>query len=242
MAWGEGQTLAARWQQGCEAAAEVHPGWRLGGSYSGFTKALTRTSIDLIPALVRRLQAATKALAGCHWKVGGWAAFAVDGTRIEAPHTARNEEELGCAGRKKTAPQVFLTTAWHIGTGLPWSFRVGPGTDSERAHFRRMIAELPARSMIVADAGFAGYVLFLRPLLVRHSFLIRVGGNITLLKGLGYHHEERDGPVYLWPVGHRRCRPLVLRLVELTEGSQAVCLLTNVLDPGQLGDEEAAAL
>ena len=36
------------------------------------------------------------------------AAFAVDGTRIETPHTAQNEDGLGCAGRDKTAPQVFL--------------------------------------------------------------------------------------------------------------------------------------
>jgi Transposase DDE domain len=242
MAWGEGQTLGARWDQAGEVATKLHPRWRLGESYSGYTQALTRLSVHLIPALVKRLQVAMKAVAGRYWKSGLWVAFAVDGTRIEAPHTAQNEEGLGCAGRAKTAPQVFLTTVWHLGTGLPWTFRVGPGTDSERNHFRRMIGELPERSMIVADAGFAGYALFLRLLLANHSFLIRVGRNITLLKNLGYYHEERDGLVYLWPRAHRRCRPLVLRLIELTLGSQTVCLLTNVLDENQLGDEEAAAL
>ena len=64
----------------------------------------------------------------------------------------------------------------------------------------------------------------------RH-FLLRVGGNITLLKGLGYYHEERDGLVYLWPRKHRRCRPLVLRLIVLRQGKQDVYLLTDVLDP-----------
>jgi hypothetical protein len=203
---------------------------------------LVRLSPHLIPALIKRLQVAMKAVAGIYWKSGHWVAFAVDGTRIETPHTAQNEVGLGCAGRDKTAPQVFLTTVWHFGTGLPWDFRVGPGTDSERTHFRRMIAGLPAHSMIVADAGFAGYALFMRLLRAGHSFLIRVGRNITLLKDLGYYHEERDGLVYLWPRAHRRCRPLVLRLIELTVGSQTVCLLTNVLDPNQLSDEDAAAL
>ena len=242
MAWDEGQTLGARWDHACQAVTKIHPHWRLGDSYSGFSQALIQHSPALIPALVKRLQAAMKAVAGSYWKTGLWVAFAVDGTRIETPHTVQNEDGLGCAGRAKTAPQVFLTTVWHLGTGLPWSFRVGPGTDSERTHFRRMIPELPERSMIVADAGFAGYALFLRLLLARHSFLIRVGRNITLLKDLGYYHEERDGLVYLWPHAHRKCRPLILRLIKLTMGSQTVCLLTNVLDETQLSDEEAAAL
>lgn len=242
MAWDEGQTLTTRWDHAREAVTELHPHWSLGESYSGFTRALIRLSTGLIPALVKRLQVAMKAVAGRHWRSGHRVAFAVDGTRIEAPHTARNEDGLGCAGRDKTAPQVFLTTAWHLGTGLPWSFRIGPGTDSERAHFRRMIGELPGRSMIVADAGFAGSALFMRLLLARHSLLVRVGRNITLLKDLGYYHEERDGLVYLWPGAHRHCRPLVLRLIELAMGSQTVCLLTDVLDPGQLSDDEAAAL
>ena len=95
---------------------------------------------------------------------------------------------------------------------------------------------------MVADAGFVGYGLCLR--LLRHGrhFLLRVGGNITLLTDLGYYHEERDGLVYLWPQKHRRCRPLVLRLIVLRHGKQDVYLLTDVLDPAQLTDEEAATL
>jgi len=48
--------------------------------------------------------------------------------------------------------------------------------------------------------------------------------------------------VYLWPQKHRRCRPLVLRLIVLREGRQEVFLLTDVLDPARLTDEEAAML
>jgi hypothetical protein len=241
MAWDEGQTLDARWRHAREAAGAIHPHWRRGGSYSGFTRALTRLAA-LAPALAARLRERVREVAGGHWTCGGWAAFAVDGTRIEAPHTAANEGGLGCAGRAKTAPQVFLTTLWHLGTGLPWAYRAGPGTDSERRHMSRMAAELPPRSMLVADAGFPGYPLCRRLILGGHSFVIRVGGNITLIEGLGYHRRERDGLVYLWPARHRRWPPLVLRLIRLTAGPQAVSLLTNVLDPRQLGDAEAASL
>lgn len=129
-----------------------------------------------------------------------------------------------------------------MGLGLPWDYRVGPGTASERTHLKQMVPDLPAEALVVADAGFVGYALCQR--LLRHGrhFLLRVGGNITLLKDLGYYHEERDGLVYLWPQGHRRCRPLVLRLIVLPHGKQDVSLLTDVLDPAQLTDEEAATL
>ena len=105
-----------------------------------------------------------------------------------------------------------------------------------------MVPDLPAEALVVADAGFVRYALCLR--LLRHGrhFRLRVGGNITLLKGLGSYHEERDGRVYLGPQKHRRCRPLVLRLIVLPHGQQDVSLLTDVLDPAQLTDEEAATL
>jgi hypothetical protein len=242
MSWDEGQTLTARWQHACEALGELHPHWTLGDSYTGFTGALTRTATDLAAALVKRLRLQMKGVLGEYWMCGRWIAFAADGTRIEAPHTAGNERGLGCAGRDKTAPQVSLTTLWHMRAGLPWSFRVGPGTTSERVHLGRMVADLPPRSLVVADAGFAGYGLCRRLILRGHSFLLRVGGNITLLKDLGYSHEEREGLVYLWPIKHQRWRPLVLRLIRLRMGSQEVYLLTNVLDPGQLGEEEASSI
>lgn len=243
MAWDEGQTLDARFEHARRATRDLHPHWRLGASYCGFTKALVRTSPTLTEALKRRFRRRMRAMAGARWRRGRWLAFAADGTRIEAPHTAANEAGLGCAGRDKTAPQVFLTALWHMGTGLPWDYRVGPGTDSERTHLKRMIADLPDRSLVVADAGFVGYALCRR--LLRHGrhFLLRVGGNITLLRGLGYYyHEERDGLVYLWPKKHRRRRPLVLRLIVLRRGRQDVYLLTDVLDPARLTDAEATLL
>ncbi len=101
---------------------------------------------------------------------------------------------------------------------------------------------MPADALVVADAGFVGYVLCRRLLRHRRHFLLRVGSNITLLKDLGYYHEERDGLVYLWPQKHRSCRPLVLRLIVLRHGVQDVYLLTDVLDLTELTDAEAATL
>jgi hypothetical protein len=181
-------------------------------------------------------------LAPAHWTRCGWCAVAVDGSRIEAPHTAANEQGLGCAGRDKTAPQVFLTTLWHMGLGLPWDFRTGPGTASEQRHLEQMLPGLPAGALLVADANFVGYELCSRILQAGHSFLLRVGSNRELLTKLGYYAEERQGLVYLWPKKFRDQPPLVLRLVKLPRDKKTMYLVTNVLDPAQLSDREASTL
>jgi hypothetical protein len=242
MAWDEGQILATRFEHACQAAHDLHRHWKLGTSYSGFTAALVPWTMPLTEAIKRRFQRQMRRVAGAFWRRGRWTAVAADGTRIETPHTEANEVGLGCAGKDKTTPQVFLTVLWHMGLGLPWDYRVGPGTASERTHLKQMVPALPPEALVVADAGFIGYGLGLRLLHHGKHFLLRVGGNITLLKDLGYYHEERDGLVYLWPQKHRRCRPLVLRLIVLRHGKQDVSLLTDVLDPAQLTDAEAATL
>lgn len=245
MSWDEGQTLGARWDHACAAARQLHPHWHLGQSYSGFTQALVRETPRLPDALRRRFRHAMRALPGHAWRCGGWVALAVDGSRQEAPHTAANEAGLGCAGRDKTAPQVFITTVWHVGLGLPWDFRVGPGTDSERTHALDMVDDLPPRALLIADAGFAGYALCRELVCGGRSFLLRVGGNIRLLQALGYYRRERGDVVYLWPNKRQpggRDKPLVLRLIRLRQGRQTLYLVTDVLDRRQLTKAEARRL
>jgi hypothetical protein len=242
MAWDEGQTLEARWEHAREVAGGLHAHWALGRSYSGFAAALVRESPRLVSGIKAKFRKAMLAMGDRHQTRCGWRAFAADGSRVEAPLTVANENGLGCAGREKSGPQVFMTTLWHMGLGLPWDFRVGPGTDSERRHLEQMLGDLPRNSLIVADAGFVGYELCQRVLDARHSFLLRVGGNIRLLTDLGWEHEERDGLVYLWPLAHRNLSPLVLRLIVLRRGKQEIYLLTNVRDPKRLSEEDAGVL
>lgn len=243
MAWDEGQTLTTRWDHACTAVKELHPHWKLGNSYTGFTEALVRETPRLTEAIKPKFRTAMKTMAGHAWKTCGWVAFAVDGSRQEAPHTAANEAELGCAGRDKTAPQVFLTTMWHLGLGLPWDYRIGPGTDSERNHAWDMVDDLPPQALLVADAGFVGYELCRKLVCGRRSFLLRVGGNIRLIEKLGYYQREKNGIVYLWPKDRKKGeKPLVLRLIRLRQGKQTVHLLTNILDARQLTNTQARAL
>ena len=241
MCWDDGQNLTDRWEHVCSAMKQAKRHWKLGTSYSGFANALVEQGPKVAAAIKSHFQQVMQQQLCSHWKRNNWLAFAVDGTRLEAPHTVVNEQGLACAGREKTAPQLFLTTVWHLGTGLPWDDRLGPGTDSERTHMKQMVSSLPENSLLITDAGFTGYELCSQLLRGEHSFIMRVGGNVHLLTELGYYYEEREGLVYLWPFQFRfhNGRPLVLRLIHLPGRKQDVSLLTNILDEEQLSDSQA---
>jgi hypothetical protein len=213
---------------------------RPGKTHRGFVAALLRSGLlAWVQAALRR---AVRRMAGAYWEREGLLAFAVDGSRVDCPRTAANEQALGCAGRKGTGPQFWLTTLWHMGTGLPWAWQIGPSRDAERTHLRGMLDLLPPAALLVADAGFTGYDLFREILASGRSFLVRVGSNVSLLRELGYAEVESDGTVYLWPQARRKaCPPIVLRLIVLQRKGKTMYLLTN-LSATDLPLAQAAAL
>jgi hypothetical protein len=139
--------------------------------------------------------------------------------------------------KKANSPQMWLTLFWHVGTGLPWAWRTGPSGSSERQHLQEMLAELPENTLITADAGFMGYEFWRAVMEAGHSFVIRAGANVRLLKKLGYAREY-DQTIYLWPdaAAKKQMPPLVLRAVWVHDGKQPMCLVTNVLSKTRLSD------
>jgi hypothetical protein len=191
------------------------------------------------------------------YRVAGYLVFGVDGTRIEVPRTAANQEALGVdlartrrQGRRRLvdqkkadSPSIWLTTLWHVGAGLPWAWQRGTSTSSERDHLRQLLAWLPERSLLTADAGFTGYEFWKDLLAARHDFLIRVGRNVRLLRRLGVFRESA-GRVYLWPetAALRHQPPLVLRLVVAHGGRHPIYLVTSVLSGRALSDRQLIEL
>lgn len=158
---------------------------------------------------------------------------------------ARSAKQKRRSAKSKTAkqpsgPQMWLTVLWHVGLGLPWAWESGPGSSSEREHMLKMLGVLPKNSMIVGDPGFVGYEYWNATIDAEHSFLIRVGSNVRLLKRLGYAREYGNR-VYLWPDKARKKEqlPLVLRLIELHTGKHPMYLVTNVLNTKRLNDRQA---
>lgn len=242
LAFSAEQTLTERFQATRELLHRLFPRWRLGRTYTGFTEAAARFAEPLLPAVARHLRQQLRAAAGPHWTRQGWCAFAADGSRVECPRTAANEATLGCAGKARTAPQLYVTTLWHMGTGLLWDYRTGPGTASERRHLEAMLPDLPADALVVADAGFTGYEFYQRFQEGGHAFLLRVGANVQLLQRLGYAVREGPDTVYLWPEKQSQQAPLVLRLIVVPTTKQPIYLLTNVLDAAALPAASAAVL
>ena len=105
---------------------------RPGKSVQGFNTAWAGQSAGLLERIIPALRRAVIDLAGPHWRSEGFVLIGVDGSRFECPMTRANEDEFGTAGKDKTGPQQFLTTAFHAGTGLVWDWRRGDARASER--------------------------------------------------------------------------------------------------------------
>jgi hypothetical protein len=218
---------------------------RPGKSFAGFMAALARRSPRLVALVGGTLREKMPASLAGHWRVGRFAAFGFDGTKIDCPRTRANEKHFKIGGHHKSGPQMLLGMLFHLPTGLIWSWRRGDACTPERTLLRDLLDDLPAAALLVADAGLTGYDLLTTILGAGHSFLIRAGANVTLLQKLGYHVEERRGIVYLWS---RRAQedglpPLTLRRIVLVDGrNRRMCLLTNVLEPRELSTAEARTL
>ena len=142
-------------------------------------------------------------------------------------------------------PQMWLTMIWHLGLSLPWSWKTGPSYSSERAHVLEMLEQqtFPENTLFCGDAGFVGYD-FWREIRARgHHFLVRVGGNVRLLKRLGYVREY-EGIVYCWPdaAAKKQQPPLVLRLLHFRDRRGEVYLVTSVLNKKALTDVQASEI
>jgi hypothetical protein len=101
----------------------------------------------------------------------------------------------------------------------------------------------PENTLFCADAGFVGYDFWQALLASEHSFLIRVGGSVRLLKNLGVV-RRRGELVYSWPDAAQKKNqaPLVLRLLRFHDGRGEVYLVTNVLDENELSARQASQI
>ena len=149
MAWDEGQTLDSRWEHAREVAGGLHAHWALGTSYSGFAAALVRESPRIVAGIKTKFREAMLAMGSRHQTRCGWRAFAVDGSRVEAPLTRGERGRLGmCRSRKERAASVCDDPLAHgLGpaVGLPRRTGHRQRTTSFGADARRSAAKLVDR-------------------------------------------------------------------------------------------------
>jgi IS4 transposase len=140
--------------------------------------------------------------------------------------------------KKANTPLLALTLLFHLASGLPWNWRIGGASSSERAHALEMIDDTPANTVFVADAGFVGYEFWKQIIDSGRHFIVRAGANVKLLKNLCVH-ERKGNTVYLWPdwAAKKSMPPLPLRLFHTYDGGQQMYLVTT-LSESEMSDEE----
>lgn len=238
--WANDSALLDAFESARRALVGMYPSRRRPGKTAeGFFKALAPRTPALLATLGPHLRRRVVQVAGSRWRWRRWVVMAVDGSRVECPRTAANEQAFGCGGRDKTTPQQWVTTIFHVVSGLLWDYRRGPATDSERAHLGQMLAGLPRRVLLLMDAGFTGFALLGSILDSGRHFIVRVGANVTLLTQLGYDVRDGGCTVWLWPQGQQgKQPPLTLRKVEFLSHGRRVCLLTSERSPEALSDAQ----
>jgi hypothetical protein len=210
---------------------------KVGRTFQGFVKALSRHADALLGLIGPRLRERTRLAAGKAWTLRGFVAIGADSSKIDAPRTIANEA-LGFAGKDKCGPQMVLLVLLHLGVMLPWAYKVGAARDAERTLLRSMLGVLPQNTLLVMDAGFTGFDLLSDLMAHKVRFLVRVGANVHLLTQLGSYRREGKHTVYLWPDSKRDRPPLRLRLIRV--GS--AWLVTDVTDPRELPRSLASEL
>ena len=198
MAWQDERHRTGQFTQTREFLAGRKRWRKLPETYTGFADALVRHHRPLADAVWRHVRRRLPTVAGDAFRgaVGGlehWAVLAADGTRINCPRSEDNEIGLDPVGKANTGPQIAGTLLYHVGTALPWDVRLGPGRAGESTQLGEMLGDLPERTLLLADAGFPSFGMLRRLMTDGHAFLIRVGGNRTLLTELGECEQSSRG-------------------------------------------------
>jgi hypothetical protein len=266
------QTLTARFGQALKFARRLGRCLAPANtSYQAFMKLLVRWTADLRKEIVLEYHLVMERRFPEAFRLAGFVPLAGDGSKLQLARTGSNEARYSPAKtrarkgkkRRKTkrrkqsrqarakqardkkadSPQMALTLLHHLTLRLPWDWRLGSYDSSERQHLLAMVPQLPRDALVAADCGFVGYEFWSALLASGRHFVIRVGGNVRLLKKLGLAREA-NATVYLWPdkAAKRKQAPLRLRLVQVHDGRRLWYLVTSVLNPKRLSDTQVAQI
>ena len=218
---------------------------RPGQTVQGFQKALGKLPMGVLRVIAAGVRQTLASRLAARWFDDGFIGMGCDGSRVECPRTEELEQRLGQAGKEGSAPSIWVTALVHLRLGLPWAWRLGKGTASERSHLLQMLPLLPAAALLVADAGYFGFELTRQLVAARICFLLRMSSNVTLYTVQKVRLERfREGLVYYWPTKEQKQGrpPLLLRLIRIRAKKKKhdLWLLTNVLEPGRLSAATAA--
>jgi Transposase DDE domain len=219
LTWSLGDSTPERFEMARGIVALCRPKRRRAGRTAvGFQKALVRLPLRPVVALAAAVRRRLLTTFGAAWVDAGWIPLGCDGSRLECPRNDELLARLGTAGKADSAPTLWVTALVHLTTGVPWSWWLGKGNASERNHLRRLIPTLPARALVIADAGYHGYDLAAAITAAGGSFLIRMCSKVHLFVDQPIDPQRfEQGAVLYWPHEARQKQrpPLRLRLIRI---------------------------
>jgi hypothetical protein len=253
MTWAAASTDAERFVTARAFYVRVHcpKRQRPGKHFSGFYQAAQRLPVTVWWAVEAAVRDVIFHLLGERLSVDGWTAFGCDGTRLECPRTAQLEADLGPAGKRDSAPMLWITALVSLRTGVLWSWRLGPSKASERRHLLDLLEDLPraalATVLLVCDAGYVSYDLLGTLLAQECSFLIRLSSKAQLYSDEGIEVSRFvEGVFWYWTDTAEKAEkpPLRVRVIRVSSPRRKhdVWLVTNVLEPSRLPAASAARL
>jgi hypothetical protein len=217
---------------------------RPGKSVQGFQKALARLPLCVLRVFADGIRKVLALRLVSRWMDDGFIGIGCDGSRVECPRSTELEQRLGRANKERAAPSLWITALVHLRLGVPWAWRIGKGTASERSHLLQMLPLLPSAALLVADAGYFGFELARQLVQAKVHFLLRMSSNVTLYTKQNVALERfQEGLVYYYPAKkHGGASPLLLRLIRVRAKRKKndVWLLTNVLENQRLSVATAA--
>jgi len=247
MTWCSGESIPERF----EAARAFYVACfqkrrRPGKTFEGWQKALTRVPCAALRAVAAALRTRLEQVFAYRWLVDGFIPLGCDGSRLQCPRSQELEERLPSKRKKKRKannyekqpPQIWVTALVHLSLGVLWSWRLGKGNASERHHLIELLATLPRRALLIADAGYIGYELLKRLVQNEVFFLIRLSSQAPLYSPNRVALKPfRDGVFYYWPLKEQQQKqpPIRVRVLRIRcRKKKDVWLMTNVFDAAQL--------
>ena len=170
-----------------------------GSNGPGFSESIGQITRAGLAGVRRRHSRILASRLASRWFDDGFIGIGCDGSRVECARTEELEQRLGQANKDRAAPSLWVTALVHLRLGVPWAWRIGKGTASERSHLLQMLELLPP-ALLVADAGYFGFELARQLADKNIHFLLRMSSNVTLYTMQQVSMERfREGLVYYFP-------------------------------------------
>jgi transposase IS4-like protein/DDE family transposase len=233
--------------------------WRRAWSVPS-TAAISKARARLGAAPLRVLFASVARPLATEATLGSWyrglRVVAMDGTTLDLPDTAENEEHFGRPGSSRgegrgAFPQVRLVGLGECGTHAVFAGALGPYAAAEKTLAAEVLPKLQSGMLLLADRGFTGYELWQAAAATGAQLLWRASATFSLpalelLPDGSYLSRLLPGKgTRLHKAG---AGPATVRVVEYTidDGramqDERYRLITTLLDPGEAPAAELAAL